>query len=115
MDFLVHKRAEPCEPQWAIEFLIDGDRAVEHAKRFETNGVYAAASYMDHVLVDFRESKDPSKMRIFSRTIFTSSLASNSAQQLSGREPFKTRRLLWLHETPSQLSSETSKVSVASS
>ena len=60
----MHKRTAPCESVWAIKTLADGDRARQYAKRFESDGGHAAASYEDHVQVGFRKSKDHSKVRL---------------------------------------------------
>lgn len=40
LDFLVHDREDPFTPQWALEFLVDGSNAEEHANRFLSHGAY---------------------------------------------------------------------------
>ena len=56
-DFYVRFSQDPQlgeAPGWVIELLRDGDRAAEHAARFEPGGKYSSIARTDFCLIDFR-------------------------------------------------------------
>ena len=61
LDFLVEL---PEYKWWAIELLINGSKAAQHASRFEPGGRYDQIPKTDHVLIDLRPQLDPTRQRL---------------------------------------------------